>query len=115
MAGLLDQYNPQIDGLGLGLLGASQALLTPRRQGGGVGAAFGAFGGGLMQGEQMQRQRTQDAQRNKLYDAQIKNYESDAEYRKSQSAAKQAELDMTRQALARKVNFLTKIGSASQP
>lgn len=71
MAGLLDQYNPQIDGLGLGLLGASQALLTPRRKGGGVGAAFGAFGGGLLQGEQMQRARMQDARRDKIADAEL--------------------------------------------
>lgn len=53
MAGLLDGYG--IDPMAMGLLGAGGALLTPRQQGGGIGAALQAFPQGMMQGREMQR------------------------------------------------------------
>lgn len=43
MPGLLDGRGGFDDPLTMGLLGASQAFLTPVSQGGGLGAAFGAF------------------------------------------------------------------------
>lgn len=43
MPGLLDARGGFDDPITMGLLGASQALLTPMSQGGGLGAAFGAF------------------------------------------------------------------------
>ena len=43
MPGLLDARGGFNDPITMGLLGASQALLTPMSQGGGLGAAFGAF------------------------------------------------------------------------
>ena len=60
MAGLLDGYG--IDPLGMGLLGAGGALLTPRQQGGGIGAALQAFPQGMMQGQEMQRRLQAQAQ-----------------------------------------------------
>jgi hypothetical protein len=61
MAGLLDGYG--IDPMAMGLLGAGGALLTPRQQGGGIGAALQAFPQGMMQGQEMQRRLRADAQR----------------------------------------------------
>lgn len=79
--GLLDA-NPQLDGMTLGLLGAGQALMLPRSRGGGIGGAGMAFGQGLLQGEELMRARAAQANRDRLTQAQIGHYESDAEYRR---------------------------------
>lgn len=97
MAGLL---NPQLDGVTLGLLGGAQALMTPRRQGGGVGGMFGAMGQGLLQGEELARARAAQANRDRLTNAQIANFESDADYRKGLLAEKQAAVQRQAQAEA---------------
>lgn len=70
MAGLLG--GPQIDGTTLGLLGLSQGLLTPRQQGGGIGAGMQGLAGGLLQGQQMQRQAQQDELRTRMFGLQEK-------------------------------------------
>lgn len=79
--GLLDA-NPQLDGMTLGLLGAGQALMLPRSRGGGIGGAGMAFGQGLLQGEELMRARAAQANRDRLTQAQIGHYESDADYRR---------------------------------
>jgi len=85
MAGLLDARGGFDDPITMGLLGASQALLTPMSQGGGLGAAFGAFPAAqqaaeanryrqVMQAYQMRRlqQEDEDRQAARELDAQIK-------------------------------------------
>lgn len=82
MAGLLDgDYAP--DPLSMGLLGMGSALMQPRALGGGVGAGMQAFAQQAMMAQQMRRQMAQDALRERLYGAQIGNYESEAEARKA--------------------------------
>jgi hypothetical protein len=77
MAGLLDRgYSP--DPLAMGLLGMGGALLTPRQLGGGIGPAMNAFSQQAMQAQMLKRQMAQDANREKLTEAQIKRFESDA-------------------------------------
>jgi len=85
MPGLLDARGGFDDPITMGLLGASQALLTPMSQGGGLGAAFGAFPAAqqaaeanryrqMMQAYQMRRlqQEDEDRQAARELDAQIK-------------------------------------------
>jgi hypothetical protein len=85
--GLLD---PQIDPLSLGLLQASAGLLAPRRQGGGIAGGIAGFGRGLLEGEELLRARAAQANRDRLTNAQIANFESDADYRKGLLAERQA-------------------------
>jgi hypothetical protein len=62
MPGLLDY---QVDPIAMGLLGAGGALMTPRAQGGGIGAAMQAFPQQMMQGQEMQRRMQEQALRQK--------------------------------------------------
>ena len=82
--GLLD-YNPNPDsGFNEALLAAAQALLTPRHQGGGMGAAFGAFPRqmGLAQ---------EQARRNKAFGMQEREFELNvSEAERKRTAAEQA-------------------------
>ena len=86
--GLLD---PQLDPMTLGLLQASAGLLAPRRQGGGLAGGIAGFGQGLLQGEELLRARAAQANRDRLTNAQIANFESESDYRKAMSAKAQAE------------------------
>jgi hypothetical protein len=85
MPGLLDARGGFNDPITMGLLGASQALLTPMSQGGGLGAAFGAFPAAqqaaeanrykqMLQAYQMRKmqQEDEDRQTARDLDAQIK-------------------------------------------
>lgn len=85
MPGLLDARGGFDDPITMGLLGASQALLTPMSQGGGLGAAFGAFPAAqqaaeanrykqMLQAYQMRKmqQEDEDRQAARDLDAQIK-------------------------------------------
>ena len=109
MAGLLDSY--QVDPLAQGLLGLSSALLTPRSQGGGIGAGFQAFNGGMLQAQQMQRQMQQDALRQQLLQAQIGNFTSEAEQRKAVADTQRARLEQaTRQQQAQQ-DILSGLGT----
>jgi hypothetical protein len=85
MPGLLDARGGFNDPITMGLLGASQALLTPMSQGGGLGAAFGAFPAAqqaaeanrykqMLQAYQMRKmqQEDEDRQAARDMDAQIK-------------------------------------------
>jgi len=85
MPGLLDARGGFDDPITMGLLGASQALLTPMSQGGGLGAAFGAFPAAqqaaeanrykqMLQAYQMRKlqQEDEDRQTARDLDAQIK-------------------------------------------
>lgn len=85
MPGLLDGRGGFDDPITMGLLGASQALLTPMSQGGGLGAAFGAFPAAqqaaeanrykqMLQAYQMRKmqQEDEDRQAARDLDAQIK-------------------------------------------
>lgn len=85
MPGLLDPQGGFDDPITMGLLGASQALLTPVSQGGGLGAAFGAFPAAqqaaeanrykqMLQAYQMRKmqQEDEDRQAARDLDAQIK-------------------------------------------
>lgn len=85
MPGLLDGRGGFDDPITMGLLGASQALLTPMSQGGGLGAAFGAFPAAqqaaeanrykqMLQAYQMRKmqQEDEDRQAARAMDAQIK-------------------------------------------
>jgi hypothetical protein len=62
MPGLLDY---QVDPIAMGLLGAGGALMTPRAQGGGIGAAMQAFPQQMMQGQEMQRRMQAQAMQQK--------------------------------------------------
>lgn len=56
--GLLDGFNPPADsGVNEALLAAAQALLTPRAQGGGLGAAFGAIPRAQQAAQQQEMQK----------------------------------------------------------
>jgi hypothetical protein len=95
MAGLLDGYG--IDPMAMGLLGAGGALLTPRQQGGGIGAALQAFPQGMMQGQEMQRRMRSDAQRQQALQQEMQMRQSELGMRqeafglkKDQYAAEQA-------------------------
>ena len=96
MAGLLDYGQP--DPLTLGLLGFSQAISTPRSRGGGVAAALGAFPAGQMQAAEMQRARQQDMLRQQLAQAQIGNYQAEADMRKRRAEQEAATAAAIRQA-----------------
>ncbi len=85
MPGLLDARGGFNDPITMGLLGASQALLTPMSQGGGLGAAFGAFPAAqqaaeanrykqMLQAYQMRKMQQEDEDRQSArdLDAQIK-------------------------------------------
>lgn len=93
--GLLD---PQLDPMTLGLLQASAGLLAPRRQGGGLAGGIAGFGQGLLQGEELLRARAAQANRDRLTNAQIANFESDADYRKGLIAENQASVQRQAQA-----------------
>jgi len=82
------------DPLTMGLLGASQALMTPMSQGGGVGAAFNAFPAAQQQ-----------AMRQQFLRQQMEGQQSEAELRRAQlmaaqeEARRKIELDSRRQDL----------------
>jgi len=80
MPGLLDARGGFDDPITMGLLGASQALLTPMSQGGGLGAAFGAFPAAQQAAEQRRM-------RDLLQMAQMSNLQSETEYRNAQMEA----------------------------
>jgi len=80
MAGLLDARGGFDDPITMGLLGASQALLTPMSQGGGLGAAFGAFPAAQQAAEQRRM-------RELMLQAQMGNMQSETEYRNAQMEA----------------------------
>jgi hypothetical protein len=84
MPGLLDARGGFDDPITMGLLGASQALLTPMSQGGGLGAAFGAFPAAQQAAEQRRM-------RELLQMAQMGNLQSETEYRNAQMAASREE------------------------
>jgi len=77
MPGLLDARGGFDDPITMGLLGASQALLTPMSQGGGLGAAFGAFPAAQQAAEQRRM-------RDLMLQAQLGNMQSETEYRNAQ-------------------------------
>jgi hypothetical protein len=80
MPGLLDARGGFNDPITMGLLGASQALLTPMSQGGGLGAAFGAFPAAQQAAEQRRM-------RELMLQAQMGNMQSETEYRNAQMEA----------------------------
>lgn len=80
MPGLLDARGGFDDPITMGLLGASQALLTPMSQGGGLGAAFGAFPAAQQAAEQRRM-------RELMLQAQMGNMQSETEYRNAQMEA----------------------------
>jgi hypothetical protein len=80
MPGLLDARGGFNDPITMGLLGASQALLTPMSQGGGLGAAFGAFPAAQQAAEQRRM-------RELMLQAQMGNMQSETEYRNAQMQA----------------------------
>ena len=80
MPGLLDARGGFDDPITMGLLGASQALLTPMSQGGGLGAAFGAFPAAQQAAEQRRM-------RELMLQAQLGNMQSETEYRNAQMEA----------------------------
>ena len=80
MPGLLDGRGGFDDPITMGLLGASQALLTPMSQGGGLGAAFGAFPAAQQAAEQRRM-------RELMLQAQMGNMQSETEYRNAQMEA----------------------------
>lgn len=84
MPGLLDGRGGFDDPLTMGLLGASQAFLTPVSQGGGLGAAFGAFPAAQQAAEQRRM-------RELLQMAQMGNLQSETEYRNAQMATSREE------------------------
>lgn len=90
MPGLLDGRGGFDDPLTMGLLGASQAFFTPVSQGGGLGAAFGAFPAAQ-----------QVALKNKYLQDQMQSLQSEAELRKMQvlAAQRKAEKDAELQAM----------------
>ena len=94
MPGLLDARGGFDDPITMGLLGASQALLTPMSQGGGLGAAFGAF-------PAAQQQAQQQALRQQYMRQQMEGQQAEAELRKMQALAAQrkAEKDAELQAM----------------
>ena len=113
MAGLLDGYG--IDPLGMGLLGAGGALLTPRQQGGGIGAALQAFPQGLMQGQEMQRRMQMDAMRAKLVQSGIEENEAQAIMRKALAEKQMAEQARLAQQRAGQQDILAGIAGGQQP
>jgi hypothetical protein len=110
MAGLLDGYGT--DPIAQGLLGLSGALLTPRAQGGGLGAGFAAFNQGAMQAGQLRQQMQQNALRERLLGAQIDNFTSEAEQRKALAKAREQQTANEEAARAAKIDFLS---SLTQP
>ena len=100
MAGLFD-YQP--DPVAQGLMGFAGGLLTPVSRGGGFGAGLLGANQGMaqarqeaMQIEQMKRQMAQDALRQKLIEAQVKETENQAAERMlkvEQDKRKQAAID----------------------
>jgi murein DD-endopeptidase MepM/ murein hydrolase activator NlpD len=98
MPGLLDARGGFNDPITMGLLGASQALLTPMSQGGGLGAAFGAFPAAQQAAEQRRM-------RELMLQAQMGNMQSEAEYRNAQmegarqKAMREAQIEAGRSAL----------------
>jgi len=90
MPGLLDARGGFDDPITMGLLGASQALLTPMSQGGGLGAAFGAFPAAQ-----------QAALKNKYLQQQMEDQQAETELRRMQVLAAQhkAEKDAELQAM----------------
>lgn len=94
MAGLLD-YG--MDPIGMGLLQAGTALMQPRAYGGGVAGAFQGFNQGLLQAQQYRRELEQDARRNKLTDAQLARYETEAQEAKATAEERRAQQERIRQ------------------
>jgi hypothetical protein len=90
MPGLLDARGGFNDPITMGLLGASQALLTPMSQGGGLGAAFGAFPAAQ-----------QAALKNKYLQQQMEDQQAETELRRMQvlAAQRKAEKDAELQAM----------------
>jgi hypothetical protein len=90
MPGLLDARGGFNDPITMGLLGASQALLTPMSQGGGLGAAFGAFPAAQ-----------QAALKNKYLQQQMEDQQAETEFRRMQvlAAQRKAEKDAELQAM----------------
>ena len=90
MPGLLDARGGFDDPITMGLLGASQALLTPMSQGGGLGAAFGAFPAAQ-----------QAALKNKYLQQQMEDQQAETELRRMQvlAAERKAEKDAQLQAM----------------
>lgn len=86
--GLLDNYGT--DPLGMGLLQAGAALMTPRAYGGGVAGGLLGFNQGAMQAMQYRRALEQDARRNKLVDAQIGEFTAQTEERKRKTQSAEA-------------------------
>jgi hypothetical protein len=82
MPGLLDARGGFNDPITMGLLGASQALLTPMSQGGGLGAAFGAFPAAQ-----------QAALKNKYLQQQMEGQEMEGKLRQMQLIASMKKMD----------------------
>ena len=108
MPGLLDARGGFDDPITMGLLGASQALLTPMSQGGGLGAAFGAFPAAQQAAEQRRM-------RELLQMAQMGNLQSETEYRNAQMAASREEAMRRAQLEAGRNAVLGKIASQNVP
>ena len=113
MAGLLDGYG--IDPMAMGLLGAGGALLTPRQQGGGIGAALQAFPAGMMQGQLMQQRMQMDAMRAKLIQSGIDENEAQALVRKAMAEKQMADQAQMAQQRAGQQSILGGIASGQQP
>jgi YD repeat-containing protein len=113
MAGLLDGYG--IDPMAMGLLGAGGALLTPRQQGGGIGAALQAFPQGMMQGQLMQQRMQMDAMRAKLIQSGIDENEAQAIVRKAMAEKQMADQAQVAQQRAGQQSILGGIASGQQP
>ena len=108
MAGLLDARGGFDDPITMGLLGASQALLTPVSQGGGLGAAFGAFPAAQQAAEQRRM-------RELLQMAQMSNMQSETEYRNAQMAASREEAMRKAQAEAGRSALFGEIAAQGMP
>ena len=102
MAGLLNGGGFD-DPLTMGLLGASQALMTPMSQGGGMGAAFNAFPAAQQQ-----------AMRQQFLRQQMEGQQSEAELRRAQLMAAQEKARRDAEQLAARQGILGGIAAPQQ-
>src|SRR5512139_654004 len=95
--GLLDSENMVGSGFNDALLAAAQALLTPRAQGGGIGAAFGAVPRAMGLAQEQQR-------RNKMLGLQEQQFglqNQQFQYQLTEAQRKQAEAAAAKQQFER--------------
>jgi hypothetical protein len=112
MPGLLDY---QVDPIAMGLLGAGGALMTPRAQGGGIGAAMQAFPQQMMQGQQAQQQMALRAMQMKLMQSGIEENQAQAMARKALADRQAAEAARADRQRVGQQEILGGIATANQP